>query len=565
MLPDGYHNGGITQDPNKLINLSPVEKMSYKIVTQSDFLREYDPNGHIINDRDYYPDVWRKNPEDGRWYIEYVPRYAFAYQAVLMVKQLTHLCANDIQFELLDTKQNEKKNDLFMKFRLGWLKKNMEIAWYEVAKSVKKTGDGAFVGYLRNGEFGWTVYSYAKGDKIYPHFDPITGELYLFAREYTDMDEKGAAVISWIEVWDKTNYYRMRRDEAGTIDKIANSIKGLFGQSGYRIVESKPHGFGFIPVAYFRDDNGACWSLSQECIDNYEMAFSRLAQNNHAFGTPIMYLKGEGVEVIGDENNAVKTILIPEDGEAGFLNRQDASNSYATELNKLEDMIYSLSHAVKNIELKSGDTPSSSIKLLFHTAIEKATIDAQEYQPLIDQMVKIFSFGYGTEEECELDFRSLSYNVWIEPYIPQNVSELVTNLATGVQNKFISKRTASMRASVYTTNDELERILKEIKEEQQDDVLANLQQSYGQQVINSEVQNEGEVVTPMNQLEDIVDPDKANDTPTKKKDGYKGELNTGGRGRKSGSKGGRPNRSGKIWNNGNYEGENNWDDFDRNR
>jgi hypothetical protein len=111
----------------------------------------------------------------------------------------------------------------------------------------------------------------------------------------------------------------------------------------------------------------------------------------------------------------------------------------------------------------------------------------------------------------------------------------------------------------------MERILKEMKDEQQDDVLANLQQSYGQQFINSEVQTEGGVVTPMDQLEDIVDPDKANDTPLQKKKGYKGELNTGGRGRKSGGKGGRPNLSGKTWNNGNYEGENNWEKFDRER
>ena len=48
-------------------------------LTQEDFEREYDPLAHLIYNREYYPDIWRKNDEDGNWYVEEIPRYSFAF------------------------------------------------------------------------------------------------------------------------------------------------------------------------------------------------------------------------------------------------------------------------------------------------------------------------------------------------------------------------------------------------------------------------------------------------------------------------------------------------------
>jgi hypothetical protein len=212
--------------------------------------------------------------------------------------------------------------------------------------------------------------------------------------------------------------------------------------------------------------------------------------------------------------------------------------------------------------LKSGDTPSSSIRLLFHVAIEQATADANRFAPFMDNMVNIFRFGYGVEAEKTIDFSGLKMNVWIEPYVPQNVAELMQNLTLGVQNKFMSKRTASQRAGIYTTNDEIERIKSEMEEEQQQDVLANLQQTMGAQIISSEANVNGQVSSSMGEIKEAVDPDKANDTPQRKEHGYDGNANTGGRGRRAG----RPNKSGRLYDeNGNWLGRSNWDEFDRNR
>lgn len=185
---------------------------------------------------------------------------------------MVHLCGNDIQFEMEGDTENEEVKDTFFKFRTGWAVKDMEIAWYEAAKSVKITGDAAFVGYLRKGNFYWKVLSFEKGDTLYPHFDNVTGELTLFARSYSDFDNDGNTVTDWLEVWDE-KYLRRFRKGKGAYSKMKQVIKNLFGLSGYELVSSQEHGFTFIPVAYHRNEAGACWSPSQDSIEQYELAF----------------------------------------------------------------------------------------------------------------------------------------------------------------------------------------------------------------------------------------------------------------------------------------------------
>ena len=174
VLPD--KNGGKREIRGDIPEESVVQDRLHRyIVTQEDFLRELDPAGHLINDKSVYPDVWRKNDTDGLWYIEEIPRYSFSFQQIILIKHLTHLCGNDVQFELSDKKASDQSIKTFIEHRNGWANKNMEIAWYQLIKSVKATGDGAFVGYMDNGKFGWKVLSFLNGDKLYPHYALRTG------------------------------------------------------------------------------------------------------------------------------------------------------------------------------------------------------------------------------------------------------------------------------------------------------------------------------------------------------------------------------------------------------
>nr|DAE11776.1 MAG TPA: portal protein [Myoviridae sp. ctXwe21] len=474
ILPNGYKQAVGVISGSLSVN-EPLDNPTYQIITQMDFLREFEPSGHAINDPLVYPDRLRQDPETKEWFRESVIRCAFAFQRIITIKHLVHLCGNDIQFELEGDTENEKVKDTFFKFRTGWAVKDMEIAWYEAAKSVKITGDTAFVGYLRKGIFYWKVLSFEKGDTLYPHFDNVTGKLTLFARSYSDFDNDGNTVTDWLEVWDE-KYLRRFRKGKGAYSKIKQVIKNLFGLSGYELVSSQEHGFTFIPVAYHRNEAGACWSPSQDSIEQYELAFSQLSQNNTAYAFPIMYFKGEGdsINIEGGIDGTIKCISMGPDDEAGYLNKQDVSTAFTKQLDTLYKLIYEQSFAVIPPEVRSGDLPGVAIKLLYSPAFENAMKDAQEYNHLIDDMVKIFTYGYGVETENLIDLQNLNVYAWIKPYIHLNESELVQNLAVAVQNGFLSRQTANEQIQMYSNPRDWDRIIKEKKEEQQADLLYEL-------------------------------------------------------------------------------------------
>lgn len=505
ILPDGHYDHGYVLNE---VSEMPVtqDRLRRKIVTQEDFLRELDPAGHLIYDKELYPDVWQQNEEDGRWYVQELPRYAFAFQQIILIKHLTHLCGNDIQFELSDTKVTEDKREVFTAFRNGWANKNMEVAWYQLAKSVKATGDGAFVGFMDNGEFGWKVLSFLKGNRLYPHYDLRTGKLNLFARTYCNYTEDGKVSKRYIDVWDNTYYYRFVSDgdPLNIFDKVKQTIFKLFSTDGYTLEYRERHGFNRIPVAYMRDDNGPCWTFSEESIENYEIAFSNLAHSNHDFGLPIMYVKGEGSEEITtkDMSYAAKIMLLPEDGEIGFMQRQDASNAYKAELDKVEDAIYKQSFAVKTPELKSGDTPGVALKIMYSDAYEKAMNDAQEYDGAVDDMVTIFSWGYGIECEMRLEFTTTNIRHFLEPYVHRNNSEIVTNLNMSVVGKFLSRQTASEK-NPYATPNEWERICNEEHDSMMNQLLLEEQKLEIQADINVEQQRQLTEIQTQAKIEEI--------------------------------------------------------------
>lgn len=536
----------------------PIDTLTRIQVTQEDFLRELDPFAHLIYDREYYPDIWRQNDEDGRWYIEEVPRYAFAFQRIILTKHLTHLCGNDIVFELADYYDDPEMVKVLDSVRRGWNKKNMEEAWYKLARSVKATGDGAIVGYLDNGVFGWRSLSFLDGDTLYPHYNRRTGKMELLARKYADMDENGDTV-ECVDVWDDRYYYRLRSlTDKTEKPAVHTTLLDNYDFSDFDVEIMEPHGFRRIPVAYHRDDNGPCWTFSQENIDNYEMAFSRLAQSNHDFGLPIAYVKGEGAKELtaADMSYASKVFVLPENGEAGFLNRQDASNAYKAELDILEDNIYRQSFAVRTPELKSGDTPGVAIKMLYSDAYENAINDSQMYHHAIGELYEMFIWGYGIETEQRLDFTNTDITFYISPYFHVNETERANILALAVQNKFCSRQTAAEKfsQSVPQENNRLERekrreqelelMLEESRLEIQQDNTVETQE----QLAEIQTAQQIEVAQAQADIEEGEDPDKAR----KKSKVAKGSVATG-RGR------GRPNLSGRQWDsNGNFLGREGW-------
>lgn len=477
MLPAGYKAHRTVKRGQKV--QEPVDRPTLKILTQADFLRMYYPSSHAINDPTLYPDVVKYDKEAKKYYVQPIMRTAFAFQKIITTKQIVHIVGNDVQFELSgkvesELKEKQKQLDLIT-FRQGWLDMGMETRIYEFM-DYKIVGDAAVVGFFDDkGRACARTLSYIKGDTLYPHRNSVTGEMEIFARKYYDIDEDGRFTTEFVEVWDDKYLYRARRGIAKS--KVMQTIKEMFGLGGFEIYEIKEHGFNFCPVAYYREEDGACFLPAQSTIETYEEAFSYFCENNRAYAFPIMWSRGDGVHFNADEmTGAVKYIEIEDtEGQVGFVDKPEVSAAFNTQLKLLYDMIYEQAFGVKPPELKSGDLPGVAVKLLFSPAIELAIHDCQKLQPFLDQLVRIVQFAYGFQENCQASLMNLKINAWIEPYIHQNDTELMQNLSVGVQNQFVSKKTASERAVKYTRNDEAQRVLDEYVERKEIDARFELE------------------------------------------------------------------------------------------
>jgi hypothetical protein len=448
------------------------DPLYYKVLYQSDFIRQLYPSGHKINSPEWYPDKIKYDEENKRFVTQRVVRCAFPFQYIILVQQLVHLCGNDIHIELTSPNPTAAEKDCISELRRAWLDKNMEIAFYDLARSVKTTGDGAVVIYMDGGKVCSRTLSFLNGDKLYPHYDSVTGKMDSFARQYDDLSEDGKRLTSWVEVWDTQKMSRYRRDRAGVGGAVA-AAREMFGREPYTLVDQSAHGFGEVPVAYMRSD-GPCWLMSQPTIEKYELAVSHLCQNNMAYAFPITVLKGDDVQISGDIYGDVKAYTMGKDDSVEYLQAPQASESFKLQLDTMLKMIFMGSFIVQPPEIKSGDMPGVAIKLIYSPSVERAIKDSKEYDGVLDTMLRLFRKGYGVETARLADMTGFGLFSWLEPYVHQNTAELINNLATSVQNTFLSHQSATECIPQYAKNDELRRLLAEKKEEQESDGLADL-------------------------------------------------------------------------------------------
>lgn len=444
-------------------------------VSQAAFLAELDPNGHAINDRMYYQDIVKEQPildednkDTGKTRQVTVPieRVSTAMQFVILEKQMTHICGDKLKFINHNLKPNDADHDLFIQFKQGWEKKNMETAKYEFVRSIKATGDSAFCASLDKGKFGYRVFSIANGDKMHPIYDD-KGKLRIFGREYTAYDYTKQENVPRMEVWD---------DEYVTVlsyDTEYNESKNSIGWDDIEFkcryidnkefdgwqVYKKPtkHGFTRIPIVYLKDEMGACWSPAQHLIDKLDLALSQLFENNKHYAFRIMVVKGD-VAIQGDLQGQARAMMFDDkDGDAKFMDKADASDSFKLQLDETLRHIQLASFTVFNTENITGDVSGVALKIRYSPAIEKAINDKHFLNGSIDEMVELFKEGYGVEMERTLDYKKLDLRGEIQIYIHQSDTETFNNVVLGVNSKTLSRETGSS-VLPYATADEMARL-----------------------------------------------------------------------------------------------------------
>lgn len=466
-LPQYIETRTVTRKPERA--KVPKDNTLWQTVSQGQFVREYYTSGHLINDAAYYPDRIKYDEEKKQFFTEKVVRCAFPLQMIITSQHLVHIAGNDIRHELTDSETSEEREKLFLQWQKGWLDENIETRLYFFYKSAYIVGEAALLFYLKDKKMYTKNLSFLNGDTLYPHYDSITGELDAFARKFSDYDEENNEYVQWLEVWDEKYLRRYRRDVQGFRGAVTK-VKELFGLDGWVMVSEEEHGFTRVPVTYHRREEGACWSFVQDAIDKYELAVSYLCQNNMAYAFPIMVLQGDNVDIQGDIYGQVKAITADNDAKIGYLERSDNTAAFELQLNTLLRQIFLGSFAVMPPEVKSGDLPGVAIKLIYSPSLDRAMIDAKEFDHVIDDVKELFTYAFGVQEEKGTQFKKLQILSYIVPYIHQNTAELINNLVQATAAGILSKETGS-ELTTYGKNYEFSKITAEAKEQEKADIL----------------------------------------------------------------------------------------------
>lgn len=466
-----------------------VDQMKYQerrlmgsIMTQADYLEEFYPFSHRVMSDFYFPEFYNyteKTDQDGKteieWNREETFRIGATLQCVTTVQQLVHLCGNDIHFEITDNNIESRTEELFKQYQKGWLRHDMEVAFYRLAESVKMTADGAVCFFLNNGKLGVKAFSYLNGDTLFPHYDPITGEMTQFARKFSSYDEQGKEVIAWVEVWDKQYLTRYRQAKKG-MKGIVNGLKDYFGMDGFEVVYRARHGFSRCPVSYKRDKhNGPCWNLIQCLIDDYEVALSYFAKNNAGVALPSYKLKGDDIDIQGDPLGRIRAFTMGKEDDVSIIQPQQLSENYTQYIKYLLDEIFQGGFIVRQPELKSGDTPTGTMKLYYAPSLDKAELECKDYKDTITDMQSLFCEGYGIQEGMVTEFLNLNDHIygWAIPFVHENNSSLIADLVQSKNAGILSAETASEH-NPYANNGEFRRVTAEAKQQQQADRLYQL-------------------------------------------------------------------------------------------
>lgn len=466
-LPQFIQNTAATRRPERAA--PPKESTLWQTVPQGQFVREYYPSGHVINDPLYYPDRVKYDEEQKRFLTEKVVRCSFPLQMIITAQHLVHIAGNDVRHELTDSTVDEAQQELFLDWQKGWLDENIETRLYYFYKSAYVVGEAALLFFIKEKKMYTKNLSFLDGDTLFPHFDSITGEMDAFARKFSDYDDERQEQTQWLEVWDNKFLRRYRRDLKGVRGAVSK-VRELFGLEGWSLVSEEEHGFDRVPVVYHRREEGACWSFVQDAIDKYELAVSYLCQNNMAYAFPIMVLQGDNVDIQGDIYGQVKAITGDKDAKISYLERSNNTAAFELQLGTLLKQIFLGAFAVMPPEVRSGDLPGVAIKLIYSPSLDRAMIDAKEFDHVIDETRELFTFAYGVQEGKLLRFQKLHILSYIVPYIHQNTAELIQNLVSASGAGILSKETAS-GLTTFDRNAEYDRITREAKKEQEADML----------------------------------------------------------------------------------------------
>lgn len=432
------------------------------IVSQSQFLRELDPNCHDVLFDENVPSITMK-VKDRYIEIQY-KKLAVSYQRNIKDKQVLHLCGNPMDFTLMETNPSETLLNNFTTFKQYWNLRNQDGMKTKMVDAQKSVGDAGLLYYFDyKGQIKSRLLKYPEY-VLCPHNDQ-NGDRILESVYYQSGE------VEYIDSYDDTWMYRYSN----------SGITDPNNPTGWVMEDPVKHGFNEIPLVSKRGD--VAWNNVQSIIDVYEVLYNIfiVIQKRHGWG--ILYIKGK----FSDDGKKIAGAIVLNDtsmdknGSAEFKTPPSPQGTLDT-LQLMEESIQKGSATTfllpKDVKM-SGDISGIAIMLTQSLDIENALQGVIEWQNVADKMARLFKYGLAKELvnnkknlKAITEFEEMQINAKFKVWRPMNDTEYNQMLVT-LKGAGILSAESGIELNTESKPDEKQRVAKEeaIKEQKEKERL----------------------------------------------------------------------------------------------
>lgn len=421
---------------------------------------KYDENGNPVIDKDGNPvQEWRIVGYDDLETTRYGLQYRFA------MCKTAHFAGNGwgIYNEQMDKSETaHNRYDTLCSWRdiAG-----LDMAFVEVVKSCFTTGDGAIYLYQDGNNIAYEVFSFNKGDVLFPDYDenhfPVLYRLYtlkgrqavdIFGAEYietwvlADVSDKGKSSANrWfaqIRGWFKSHDFAISEDGWTRISRRKTQTGSIVNACVYFRIDDIPSG------------------IVQEDIEALERSASYVAEGVKAAAFDTLFIKATNIQnlpEVGSFGSVIGVTGNVEELKASDAKRLPPSNISDVATIDLKEKKESILHSSMSVildpdVLRSGADSSSAMRLCFNDEVKWCmAMQPQFYKPLKQLTSALKAIVAKIEKDPE--YASLRVSVGMNIWTPNNVSEAVENATKLVYAGVLSRENARHELDINYPDD----------------------------------------------------------------------------------------------------------------
>lgn len=314
-----------------LLNIFDSDFKDYNKVHEG--IRQFDAKKHRVMDRSYYKDKTIFVPtgekdENGNdkvtAEIARVARVPLAIQRYIIEQKAMFAFSGGVELV-----SSDDESVLFERVQQNWDESKLAFDLTEIAEYVMSETQVALLFHspdeeaesLEDFRFKYRILANSLGDKLTPHFDDITGDMIAFTRGY----EVGEDIYKDI-YWTSEN--------GVVLTRFVNEVH----ESDISLPYEK------LPIIYWEQDAPEC-DQTEEVISRFEESASRFYTQNDYTGDPILFLKGQVMDLPAKGEQGKVLESTDKDADAKLLESSSAHQARKLEFQMLEKFAFMLNRS----------------------------------------------------------------------------------------------------------------------------------------------------------------------------------------------------------------------------